>query len=110
MSTEVWKDAETGWLRCEFGDISLANIWPDRPGVVEDVGPLILVTVPFERDTANLARFGVELTVRNGISRMQAKNGTWTHRLQPAHWRNNIVPAGWSEQIMLGRLTDDGSP
>ena len=106
-SVEVWKDSESGWLRCEFGDISLSNVWPDKPGVVEDVGPLILVTVPFEHDIANLARFGVELTVKDGISRMRASNGTWLHRLQPAHWRDAIVPAGWSERMMLGRLTGD---
>ncbi len=110
MSVEVWRDAESGWLRCEFGDISLSNVWPDRPGVVEYVGPLILVTVPSERDTASLARLGVELTVKDGISRIRASNGTWWHRLQPAHWRDNTVPSGWSERIMLGRiLPGDGS-
>lgn len=110
ISTEVWQESETGWIRTEFGDISLSNVWPAKPGMVENVGSLILVTVPPERDTANLARFGVELLVEDGIAHLRAKNGTWRHRLQPAHWRAGIVPAGWSERIMLGRLIDGNPP
>ncbi|SHU69572.1 Uncharacterised protein [Mycobacteroides abscessus subsp. abscessus] len=102
-STEIWRDHESGWLRCKYGDISLANVLPDKPGRVEDVGPLILVTVPFERDTINLARYGIDFTVTDGIARMHARNGTWWHRLQPAHWRAGMVPNGWSPQIMLGQ-------
>lgn len=102
-STEVWRDRESGWLRCKYGNISLSNVWPDKPGRVEDVGPLILVTVPFERDTINLAQYGIDFTVTDGIARMRARNGTWWHRLQPAHWRAGIVPKGWSAHIMLGQ-------
>lgn len=105
-SVEVWKDPETGWLRCVHGDISLSNVWPDDPGNVHDMGPLILVTVPFERDSINLSRCGISFTVTNGVARTEAKNGTWLHRLQPAHWRGGIVPAGWSPQIMLGRWSN----
>lgn len=102
-STQVWRDRESGWVRCKYGNISLSNVWPDNPGHVQDVGTLMLVTVPFERDTINLAQYGIDFTVSDGIARMRARNGTWWHRLQPAHWRAGIVPKGWSPQIMLGQ-------
>lgn len=105
-SIEVWRDPETGWLQCEYGNISLSNVWPNKPGVVEGMGPLILVTVPFESDTVSLAECGVHFTVTDGIARTQARNGTWYHRLQPAHWRDGRAPAGWSQEIMLGRWPD----
>jgi hypothetical protein len=105
-SVEIWEDADTGWLRCAFGNISLSNVWPNEPGVVQGMGPLILVTVPFDSDTFNLAQFGVDFTVTDGIARTRAKNGTWFHRVQPAHWRDGAAPMGWSQQIMLGRWTD----
>ncbi len=67
------------------------------------MGELILVTVPFVRDTRSLAELGIDFTVTDGVARTVATNGTWHHRLQPAHWRAGIVPNGWSETIMLGR-------
>jgi hypothetical protein len=70
-----------------------------------DMGELILVTVPFKRDTNQLAELGIDFTVTDGVARTVATNGTWTHRLQPAHWRAGRVPHGWSPQIMLGRQT-----
>lgn len=102
-SVEVWQDSDTGWLRCAHGTISLSNVWPDDPGMVHDMGALILVTVPFDSDTEQLAEFDIDFTVTEGVARTVARNGTWMHRLQPAHWRDGRVPRGWSPQIMLGR-------
>lgn len=101
-SVEVWQDTDSGWLRCVHGTISLSNVWPDDPGMMHDMGRLILVTVPFVRDTKQLAEHDIDFTVADGIARTVARNGSWTHRLQPAHWRAGRVPPGWSPQIMLG--------
>lgn len=106
VSIEVWEDAETSWLRCAFGNISLSSIWPSNPGVIPGMGPLMLVVDPVEVDIYQLAHYGVELSVANGIARTVANNGTWLHRLLPAHWRNGIPPVGWSPFIMLGVWPD----
>lgn len=105
-SIEVWEDVDTGWLRCVHGNISLSNVWPNDPGCLHGMGPLILVTLPFEYDTLSLAQLGIDFSVADGVARTVAKNGTWLHRLQPAHWRDGIVPDGWSAGIMLGRWPD----
>ena len=102
-SVEIWRDPDTGWLHCELGTISPANVWRTDPGRIHDMGELILVTVPFVRDTRSLAELGIDFTVTDGVARTVVTNGTWHHRLQPAHWRAGIVPNGWSETIMLGR-------
>lgn len=103
-SVEVWRDPATGWLRCAHGTISLSNVWPSDPGRVHDMGQLILVTVPFEHDTRSLAELDIDFTVTDGVAHTVATNGTWHHRLQPAHWRAGRVPNGWSPHIMLGTL------
>lgn len=100
-SIEIWK-----WLRCAFGNISLSSIWPSNPGIIAGMGPLMLVTDPIEQDIIQLAHYGVELSVTNGIARTVAINGTWLHRLRPAHWRDGIRPVEWSPFIMVGVWPD----
>lgn len=92
--------------RCAFGDISLSSIWPSNPGMMETPGPLMLVTDPLNQYIGQLALFGVEVTISNGVARTVARNGTWLHRLRPAHWRDGVAPVEWSPFIMLGMWPD----
>lgn len=105
-SVEVRHDPATGRVWCEHGDISRTWVRDDNPGVMTDMGPLIIVRADHAKESRNLADFGITYTVTDGLARTEARNGVWLHRLEPAHWAVGDVPNGWCDQIMLGRWPD----
>lgn len=98
---------ETGRVYCKYGDISESSVTDGNFGVITGMGPLMVVTLPLEQETFNLGSFGVKFSVTAGIAKTEAKNGTWFHRLEPAHWADGVKPDSfWSDNIMLGRWPD----
>lgn len=106
-STEIRYD-HTGRVWCDYGDIARTWVSGANPGVIANMGPLILIRRDHAAETANLRAFGVQFTVTEGVAKTEARNGIWVHRLQPAHWAGGVVPPGdmWVPEILLGRWPD----
>lgn len=106
MSVELRYDPDTEEMRCDYGLIENTWVSSDAPGVVQNMGPLILVLADTAKVTSNLALFGVEFTVDGSVARTTAVNGHWVHLLEPAHWRGGIRPSDSDDLVMLGRWPD----
>jgi hypothetical protein len=105
-STPIRHDP-TGRVWCRYGDIARTWVSGDTPGVITNMGPLILVRRDHAAESANLRHFGVQFTVTNGVAKTEARNGVWIHRLQPAHWADGPPPGDlWVPEILLGRWPD----
>lgn len=105
MSAELWAD-QRGRVCCEYGEINRSMCGSDFYGELRGAGPLIIVG-PIEQEARNLGSFGVKVTSDANCLKIEARNGTWVWRLEPAHWRGDTPPDDeWHSEVLLGRWPD----
>jgi len=99
-----------GRVWCPDGEVHIAQGLDG--GIIEPIGPLVLVSPDDAHGWENMARgmagCGVDLSCDGHILKISAANGSWVWRLEPAHWVDPILgrPPGWGLNVMLGRWPD----
>lgn len=94
-------------LVCDYGTIANTRVTNVMWGQALDVGPLILLDLTMINSTAP---YGVTVTVDDALEfvRLEARNGSWIWRLEPAHqWDGPWPPDGRNSDLLyLGRWPD----
>lgn len=105
MSVEIRWDGER--LVCDYGTIADTRVTSTAWGQALDVGPLVLVDID---NICNMSTMGVTATVDDALQfvRLDALNGSWIWRLEPAHRWDGEWPWGavQSERLYVGRWPD----
>lgn len=93
---------------CEYGEVPDTIATSTQLGVLQNVGPLLVVSASLDRVTRILRNFGIRITgtITDDQLRIEAVNGSWIWVLRDAHWHNGIKPSGAHDEIKLGIWPD----